>query len=56
VGSGGLFLNLFAFGKIPDMNAERITIDKNEGVEIAGGGRCVKFELEYGETKITVTE
>ena len=56
VGSGGLFLNLFAFGKIPDMNAEHITIDKNEGMEIAGGGRCVKFELEYGETKITVTE
>jgi len=54
--SGGLFIGFFAFGKIPDMYAERITIDRNNGVEIVGGGRRVNVELEYGEAKISVTE
>lgn len=52
---GGFFISFFAFGKIPDMYVENITIDRNRGVEIAGGGKRIIIEVEYGELKISIS-
>ncbi len=53
---GSLFLNFFAFGKIPNMHVDRLVIDGKEGVEIVGNNIKVKIEIEYGETKVNVIE
>ncbi len=53
---GSLFLNFFAFGKIPDIYVKKMTIDKLEGVEITGDGKKVAISREKGEIKIATSE
>ena len=53
---GSLFLNFFAFGKIPDIYVKKMTIDKLEGVEITGDGKKVAISREKGKIKIATSE
>lgn len=54
--NGALFLNFFAFSKIPDMYVKKITIDRRDGVEIIGDGKKVNIFREREELKIITSE
>jgi len=53
---GSLFLNFFAFSKIPDIHIEKMIIDKIDGVEIVGDGKKVTILKEKGEIRVHVIE
>lgn len=54
--NGALFLNFFAFSKIPDMYVKKIIIDKRDGVEIIGDGKKVNIFREGKELKVMTSE